>query len=66
MDINTCHLFFPSAGLEKLGFEHAFQPYNYSLRPFTPPRLLNKKAVCQLEEKKKLEKQSFHKVENLL
>ena len=23
------------AGLEKLGYKHAFQPYSYSLRPFS-------------------------------
>ena len=40
-------IFFQSADLEKLGFEHAFQPYIYSLRPFskgggrkTPPSSL--------------------------
>ena len=29
-------IFFQWAGLEKLGFKHAFQPYTYSLRPFSP------------------------------
>ena len=27
-------IFFQRVGLEKLGYEHAFQPYSYSLRPF--------------------------------
>ena len=28
-------IFFLWAGLKKLGYEHAFQPYTYSLRPFS-------------------------------
>ena len=38
-------IFFLFAGHEKLGYEHAFQPYAYSLRPYSggrqtpPPRL---------------------------
>ena len=40
-------IFFKGAGLEKLGYEHAFQPYTYSLRLFSkggdaPPQSIHR------------------------
>ena len=68
-------IFFLWAGLEKLGYEHAFQPYTYSLRPFSrgggakrPPRLyidLDPPACLGLkwkENQRLLENNIFRKV----
>ena len=47
-------IFFNELALNKLGYEHAFQPYTYSLRPFLyidsdPPVFIGLKTGCSIE-----------------